>query len=70
MQIALSYYHIPMHGILLSHLGWYPLLLPGAPSCYLELLVKLQKHICWFLLVLMLVLDFVPLLSPWLIIKM
>ena len=28
-----------MYGILLSRLGW-------SPSCYLELLDKLQKHIC------------------------
>ena len=28
-----------MYGILLSHLGW-------CPSCYLELLDKLQKRIC------------------------
>ena len=30
---------MPMHGMLLARLA-------GAPSCYLELLDKLQKHIC------------------------
>ena len=31
---------MPMYGVLLSHLGW------CAPSCYLELLGKLQKQTC------------------------
>ena len=36
----------------------------GAPSCYLELLDKLQKRIC------MLVLRLLPLLNSWLIVEM
>ena len=37
----------------------------GAPSCYLELLDKLQARICRLL-----VLQSLPLLNPWLIVKM
>ena len=37
----------------------------GAPSCYLDLIDKLQKRICRLL-----VLDLLLLLSPWLIIEM
>ena len=63
-EVALYLYKSTIHPCMLSHillsrLGW-------CPSCYLELLDKLQKQICAGLLVLHLLL----LLNLWLIVEM